>query len=417
MSKQDKYSEPMSEDKLEVATESPAEQDSASVADDVQPHKTRRASIWILTIIALLVAGGSVYLIKPTLLDDTAAMLNTRSVASATESKTVVQTSSVPDEVLALPATVASSEAQTVGDEAVKTTENVPEIVQLATVDLDGFYLEKIAPKMQALTQEIQSLQEHVRDLQVQNQSLQNELAALTNLSNEQYALRQIEYFLNLAKSELNLARNPYTASQALEAALVIANRHTSLTALAEALSSDLVAVKLAQSKGIEHVYAQTRVLAVALQQASLMTPENLPAHAQNASDSAQDLPWWKEVWQDIVNVFDSDWGGLVKVEKISSADKALLDLSQSKLLRHTMAMTIRLAQQALVSGNQEIWQSSLTDIIDNLQHFYYMSDELTQEALRLAQDLSKVSILPKLPDLHLSQQAFEQTQAILNKE
>lgn len=104
-----------------------------------------------------------------------------------------------------------------------------------------------------------------------------------------------------------------------------------------------------------------------------------------------------------------SDLGGLIKVEKLSNPQNALLSIEQIQQLRTETLRQLSIAQEALLKHQQDIWDKAIQKVEQLLTAYYNTNVAIVQQALELTHQLEKVSVVSPLPELKHTQQALEQ--------
>ena len=105
-----------------------------------------------------------------------------------------------------------------------------------------------------------------------------------------------------------------------------------------------------------------------------------------------------------------SDLGELVRVEKLSEPDSGLLSTEQAGIMRNNLKMQLNFAQQALMSRQQGVWQTSLTTVAEAFERYFRSDAAETVKAQAMLAQLSKSSVQPAMPDISHSRRALADT-------
>lgn len=284
--------------------------------------------------------------------------------------------------------------------------------------------------------QEIRRLQEELAGMQ---QSLQD-----TNASAENLLLNDVSRLMQSAENELRFNGNVPNAVSILTVAqrLTAESKNKMLEGLVGAIGADIVALKSSEFATVEDMFRQVQKVATLVDTAPLNTPDYashsqmmLPTaeEASKASDTTTmtevtetkpaatdrdaNAKWYERTWTQTkafaskaYGAVASDLGELVRVEKLSDPDSGLLSAEQAGIMRNNLKMQLSFAQQALMSRQQGVWQTSLMTVEQALVQYFRQDAADTIQAKTMLAELRKASVQPTMPDISHSRRALSET-------
>jgi uncharacterized protein HemX len=274
---------------------------------------------------------------------------------------------------------------------------------------------------------------------------LQEELAGMkqhlqdTNSNAENLLLNDVSRLLRSAENELRFNGNVVNAVSILTVAQRIAaeSKNKMFEGLVGAIGADIVALKSSEHATVEEMFRVVQQIANAIDVAPLNTPDyashsNLMLPTPNALEASEttapveaapaatvdpNAKWYDRTWAQTKNfaskAYDAvtnDLGELVRVEKLSDPNSGLLSAEQAGVMRNNLKMQLGFAQQALMSKQQGIWQSSLTTVEEAMHRYFRQDANETVRAQNLIADLKKASVQPTMPDISHSTRALAET-------
>lgn len=216
-------------------------------------------------------------------------------------------------------------------------------------------------------------------------------------------------------------------------------SKNTMLQGLVGAIGADIVSLKSSESATIEDMFRQVQQLSRLIDAAPLNTPDYAshtdlmlpsevtadtpmvknvatPQDAEVAATAA-DAKWYERTWNQTKSLANttyeaiaSDLGDLVRVEKLSEPDSGLLSAEQAGIMRNNLKMQLGFAQQALMSRQQGIWQTSLMTVADAVGQYFRPEAAETKQAQAMLAELLKSSVQPAMPDISHSHRALSET-------
>lgn len=334
-------------------------------------------------------------------------------------------------ELLASPA-VENVEAQVDPESAVESLAAPAQAALEVQAELEREF-EVLAARQQ---QEIRRLQEELVAMQ---QHLQQSIAEERGAGAGRLILNDVSRLLQSAENELRFNGNVANAVSILTVAqrLAAESRNPLFEGLIGAIGADIVALKSSDSVTIEDMFKQVQQVATLLDTAPLNTPdyashstvmlptpsgEQLERDASSTEMTAAGADtstkkWYERAWDQTKDLGSkaysavvSDLGELVRVEKLSDPHSGLLTAEQAGIMRNNLKTQLGFAQQALMSRQQGIWQTSLTTVDQALQQYFRTDHQDTAQALRLLEQLRRSSVQPAMPDIAHSRRALSET-------
>lgn len=281
--------------------------------------------------------------------------------------------------------------------------------------------------------QEIHRLQQELSGMQ---QHLQE-----SNASADSLLLNDVSRLLQSAENELRFNGNVANAVSILTVAQRIAaeSKNKMLEGLVGAIGADIVSLKSSESATLDDMFRQVQQLSKLLDVAPLNTPDYashsnlmIPSEATagaSANSNTTTVPetrdvaagidakWYERTWTQTKSFANtaygaiaSDLGDLVRVEKLSEPDSGLLSAEQAGIMRNNLKMQLGFAQQALMSRQQGIWQTSLTTVAESLKQYFRQDSAETIQAQSMLAELVTSSVQPTVPDISHSRRALSET-------
>ncbi|CAM5190879.1 uroporphyrinogen-III C-methyltransferase [Oligella ureolytica] len=283
--------------------------------------------------------------------------------------------------------------------------------------------------------------QQEIRRLQQELSGMQQHLQA-SNASADNLLLNDVSRLLQSAENELRFNGSVANAVSILTVAQRIAaeSKNKMLEGLVGAIGADIVSLKSSESATVENMFRQVQQLSRLIEVAPLNTPDYashnhlmMPGEAttgtstnsdsdattsetQTATTDA-DARWYERTWTQTksfantaYDAIASDLGDLVRVEKLSDPDSGLLSAEQAGIMRNNLKMQLGFAQQALMSRQQGIWQTSLTAVAESLKQYFRQDSKETIQAQSMLAELVASSVQPTMPDISHSRRALSET-------
>ncbi|HLR29683.1 MAG TPA: uroporphyrinogen-III C-methyltransferase [Paenalcaligenes sp.] len=284
-----------------------------------------------------------------------------------------------------------------------------------------GQSLERSQSQLKQANNKIATLEDQVHDL---SQALQT----MTDSGTELMLLNDVAHFIDLAQQQLLVGGNVRNAIIPLETAqarLVRSNRQ-SLAILLQAINGDLDRLRAVERVDVPDTLKQLETLLTWLTEAPLLAPQEhqleiLKAEGDDQAVSSQlatkdeDQEWWEEsldvaqTWaQRAWTTMRAELAELVAVRRVDDATVLLMTPEQIQGLREHVRLRISMAQLALMTRQDEIWQMELDTLMQLVEKRYDLGNAKTQRALGLLRELQRVDVQPELPSLDNTLAAVE---------
>ncbi|NOL49631.1 uroporphyrinogen-III C-methyltransferase [Pelistega europaea] len=268
------------------------------------------------------------------------------------------------------------------------------------------------------LTEQLKAAQAAMADQQVkseQQQALRQTLHNLTQL----YQSADFERTVRVSKE------NTLKALAVLESTLALQSGDE-WKAVRLAVEQDIDTLKASTDVNLDKLFQATKGLSELLKVAPFVSAESgqgviVPVESSeiqetNAATPAETTSWLDKAINhvekfsgDAYNAIRSDLGGLIKVEKLSNPEVALMSVEQVQQLREETLRQLSIAQEALLKRQQTIWAEAMQKVEHALTTYYNTNVDVVQQAVALAHQLAGTSVASQLPDLQRTQQALEQ--------
>ena len=277
----------------------------------------------------------------------------------------------------------------------------------------------KVLTEVQALQQQFDGLQPQLREqhqaaaqqaarlqaLEAQLGEQRSELVKLSGGDQDSWLLAEVEYLLRLANQRLIMARDTVSARGLLQSADTILRQldDVALHPVRRAVAADMAALRALPEIDTEGLYLRLSALA---DQVSGLVIFALPEREAAPTVPQQD-GWQQRLRQGYEEALYT-LSRYVTIRRREMPFEALVDPQWEALLRQNLVMLLQQAQVALLSGNQPLYQASLT----RARHWlveYYLAEEAAAAALaRELDDLAAQTIAVEMPDISSSLHALD---------
>lgn len=314
--------------------------------------------------------------------------------------------------------------------------------VRQSTQKIDG-----LGEQLNRSQSSLKQAQDRVALLEEQVSDLSQALQVMTDSGTELMLLNDVAHFIDLAQQQLLVGGNVSNAIIPLETAqarLVRSNRQ-GLALLLQAINGDLDRLRAVEKLDMSETLAELETLMTWLSDAPLLAPEEHkpdflartneqpePEASVRSAPADEEAPWWEEGVDLAQNWAQRAWQGmrdelseLVSVRRIDDATVLLMTPEQVQGLREHVRLRVSMAQLALMTRQNEIWQMELDTLMRLIEKRYDLADPLTQRALGLVRKLQGINVQPKLPSLdntlaaveNLRQKAAQQAKTLEQKD
>lgn len=233
--------------------------------------------------------------------------------------------------------------------------------------------------------------------------ALRRQLAVLGQADRSDWQLAEVEYLLRLAHQRVMMGGDLSSAASLLETAdnLLHKLKLAGLMAIRQQVARDLAAVRAAASVDTEGVFMRL----AALQEVAADLPFfGLPEMPEiTPPEPAADAPWYERLGISAQAAFDQ----LVVVQSRDVPVQALLSESQQILVRLRLSLLLEEARNAVLLGEQAVFDRSLADASALVTRYYQMEDAATKSVLSTLEELKATEVNAALPDISQSQQAM----------
>lgn len=318
---------------------------------------------------------------------------------------------------------------------------------QLGSVRHSTQQMDSLSQQLNRSQSELKRAQERVALLEEQVGDLSQALQIMTDSGTELMLLNDVAHFIDLAQQQLLVGGNVSNAIIPLETAqarLVRSNRQ-GLALLLQAINGDLDRLRAVEKLDVPETLKELESLMTWLSEAPLLAPEDHELEFLNSPDELfsprtspaeskddEQAPWWEEGVDLAQNWAQRAWQGmrdelteLVTVRRVDDATVLLMTPEQVQGLREHVRLRVSMAQLALMTRQNEIWQMELDTLMRLIEKRYDLANPLTQRALGLVRKLQSINVQPKLPSLdntlaaveNLRQKAAQQAKTLEQKD
>jgi uroporphyrin-3 C-methyltransferase len=323
------------------------------------------------------------------------------------------------DALSALQSSTAASDAavnslrQTVGslEQSLATIEQ--RIARLAADD------DVAASDIDAIERRLQQQLTAIESVPARVASIERSMSTLRGMSTgaaDAWLLAQAEYFLQVANAELELAKNPDVARKALEMAddRLLSIGDPGLTDVRRTLSAELRALESIEAPDIAGTAVTLASLARVVDtlpiRRQLLT--KLPEDAGEGGDGGlTELSGTERAMATLREAFS----GIVSVRRTDQQAEPLIAPEAVYFLRTNLALQLQAARLALLRGEQELFEQSLSDAAAWLREYYDSESTPVRSALATIGEIRAATVAEPVPDISESLRLLRQYIAFVN--
>jgi uroporphyrin-3 C-methyltransferase len=265
----------------------------------------------------------------------------------------------------------------------------------------------------QGNTDKLAVLESKVLESQSQQAALEQLYQELSR-GEDEWTLIEVEQALSIADQQLQLAGNVQSSIAALQVAdarLASADR-PQFTNIRRSIAQDLDKLRALPSVDVSGLVVKIDQLIGMVDRLPLMAGVQPRASAAQTPDAAQaPVPagaaatvWWKRMfdwWQPLRDGFLSDTRDLIRIQRVEKPDTLLVAPDQGAMLRENLKLRLLNARLALLSRQENAWQTDLTSVNQAIAAYFDASAPPTRSALILLKQIQETDISIELPSLN----------------
>lgn len=264
-----------------------------------------------------------------------------------------------------------------------------------------------------------QRLEREISRLQEQLTQQQERIQALASTDNSDWLLAELEYLLRLANQRILMGGDSSGAEALLAAADQIVREldDSALFPVRQAIASDLLAIRALAATDVEGLYLRLAALAAQVDKLPLFnaptlnTDRNWSEEASSAIEASApdaDAPWLERVQHSFALALKK-LADVLGIRVRSDLEvEALLPPQEIFYLRQNLHLMFQQAQSALLSGQEQVYQSSLDSAREWLAKYFQLAGQSTQAVLNDLEQLQKVTVSQPMPDISGSLRALK---------
>lgn len=246
-------------------------------------------------------------------------------------------------------------------------------------------------------------LQDHLNHEHKRLGVAQTRLSHVLNIHHQaarQRLLSHVAYLLNLADLQLRINHNRDAGLKLLNEAATRLDKTSDVTLLPlkQAIKQDTHALHQTKHFNLDHLILQLDQINQSIQSLKLLGSKIKQQHTQtHHSDHQQNkhkTTWYQRLWDNTKHLKD-----LVVIRHRDQSLKPLLSPETAALLKASIQAKLMQAQWAAIHHQQALYQHSMTQALDLLNHFQHQQHALVTIKKQL-QALAKINIAPKLPSI-----------------
>lgn len=299
---------------------------------------------------------------------------------------------------------------------------------QLSSTEQTTQELQSLGQSLERSQNQLRQANDKIATLEDQVHDLSQALQTMTDSGTELMLLNDVAHFIDLAQQQLLVGGNVRNAIIPLETAQarLVRSSRQSLAILLQAINGDLDRLRAVERVDVPDTLKELETLLTWLTEAPLLAPQEhqleiLQSDGDDQAVSSQlaandeDQEWWEEsldvaqTWaQRAWTTMRAELAELVTVRRVDDATVLLMTPEQIQGLREHVRLRISMAQLALMTRQDEIWQMELDTLMQLVEKRYDLANAKTQRALGLLRELQRVDVQPDLPSLDNTLAAVE---------
>jgi uroporphyrin-III C-methyltransferase len=247
-----------------------------------------------------------------------------------------------------------------------------------------------------------------IKELQDHLEEQQQRIAALASTDRSDWQLAEAEYLLHFANQRLLLSGDPRTALEQLAAVDAILREldDSELLPTRAALAKDIAALKAVEMVDTEGTYLT--IAAAAEQAEQLHLVKTLAMTEATAPTPAPAEATWGERLQYGLRAALAKLDQLVQIRRRDEPYKPLLAPQYEAALRQNLKLMFEQAQMALLSGNQKLYEHSLSKAGSWIATYFTVDEHATRAVTDSIDELKKKRVAMSLPDISQSRREFK---------
>ena len=258
-----------------------------------------------------------------------------------------------------------------------------------------------------AASQQQRSNQSLLRTMQDQLRSQQQRLISLSTTDREDWLLAEVEYLIRLAEQRVLTAGDAVSARGLLDSADKILHEldDSALYPVRKTLAENKTALQMSAKLDLDGLYLQLEALAGQVDALQLFAKPML--QVEEIATPAQEQDWRERLEQGAATAWEK-LSQYIQVHRRDDIYKPALAPEHEAALRQNVRLMFEQAQMALLSGNDHLYQRSLSKAQQWLEDFYTLNIEATQRVVATIEDLKQRSVTAELPDISSSRRELK---------
>ncbi|CAA0126305.1 Protein HemX [Halioglobus japonicus] len=255
------------------------------------------------------------------------------------------------------------------------------------------------------LAGELKSVEAQLADQQQELADQQKEMARFSVSDRESWLLAETGHLLRLANQRLVMAGDPVASLALLNGADAVLRdlNDPGLHAVRAAVAAEIAALRAMPKVDVQGIYLR---LAALIEQADKLV---IFQFKERESEPRQEASGdWRERLYHGYEAALSKLSDYIIIRRRDVPMQALMDPQWEGLVRQNLRMLLEQAQIALLSGNQALYEASLTQAQQWLLHFQDADPVAAKAIGSQIKQLSTLTIQVPQPDISRSQQALQ---------
>jgi len=269
-----------------------------------------------------------------------------------------------------------------------------------------------ISGKVELLQRDISERLRILDSLPTRISSTEAALAALQGVSagaRDIWLLGEAQYYMQLANAQLQLAGNPELAVLALgmadERVAQLAN--PALTNVRIAIADEVASLNGMRAPDIEGITLKLASLARVVESLPLRPIERIQDEASEVPD--EEVGRLDRAWNSVKNATS----GLIKHRTTDETVMPLISPEAEYFLRTNLALQMQTARLALLRGEQQVYEESLSDAVAWLERYFDANSAQVGAAVDSINELHDAMFAAETPDISESLRLLRQYNSI----
>tara|TARA_Y100001935_G_C17311772_1_gene517178 strand:+ start:16590 stop:17657 length:1068 start_codon:yes stop_codon:yes gene_type:complete len=231
----------------------------------------------------------------------------------------------------------------------------------------------------------------------------------------DSWLISEAEYLLQLANDRLNLAKDLKTAKNALIAAdeKLMKTNNTSFDPIRKQIAFDIQLINVTKSPDKIGISAKISALNSQIMQLPL---KNASMKKVMKKTKKEDEKVSDRNWDNLINNILIGLQNTIKIQKRDEPISTILPPEQQYFIFENLKLFLESSRMAMIQADNTMFQYYLEKSKNWIEKHFYKSDNITKEVLLTIDELMKIEVNPKYPNISKSLSLLKEIKEDLHK-